>query len=93
MLQLKVDNGGRCDLRVSFILSVLQFFSRTFAGAINKNSLSRVAKCIQHVKMVVKHNMINKQNGFDQLETNIKHVNNFSQLTARHGTQPQNVHS
>ena len=38
-----VDNGGRCDLRVSFVLSVLRFFSRTFAGAIDKESLSRLA--------------------------------------------------
>ncbi len=38
-----VDNGGRCDLRVSFVLSVLRFFSRTFAGTIDKESLSRLA--------------------------------------------------
>ncbi len=40
---LNVDNGGRCDLRVSFVLSMLRFFSRTFASAIDKESLSRLA--------------------------------------------------
>ena len=38
-----VDNGGRCDLRVSFVPSVVRFFSRTFDGVIDKNTLSRVA--------------------------------------------------
>ncbi len=38
-----VDNGGRCDLRVSFVLSVVRFFSRTFDSVIDKNTLSRVA--------------------------------------------------
>ncbi len=42
-LKQTVDNGGRCDLRVSFVLSVVRFFSRTFDGVINKNTLSRVA--------------------------------------------------
>ncbi len=41
---LDVDNGGRCDLRVSFVLSVLRFFSRTFVGVTDKNTLSRVAR-------------------------------------------------
>ena len=39
-----VDNGERCDLRVSFVLSVLRLFSRTFDGVIDKNTLSRVAR-------------------------------------------------
>ncbi len=39
-----VDNGGRCDLRVSFVLSVLRFFSHTFDGVIDKNTLSRDAR-------------------------------------------------
>ena len=42
--ELMVDNGGRCDLRVSFVLSVLQLFSCTFDGVIDKNTLSRVAR-------------------------------------------------
>ena len=41
---ISVDNGGRCDLRVSFVLSMLRFFSRTFDGVIDKNTLSRVAR-------------------------------------------------